>query len=599
MDELKKPVTDSVESSAPNTDDAARKSTEEVDALSLDTQPSALSSQPSALGTEHFTLGAGFDWSDPNSPLARFYLTRAHVVAVGFLALVFAVLSHFPVWHTDVWGHLRFGEYVVQNHAQPKHETFSGDFADQQAEYVNFQWLAQAGGYLLFDLGRHLAGGDADAQLGGGALMLSLAHATILTLRLALLLAAFRRLTGSIAWALAGVILVTGMAAFNHLWILRPQILGELAFAALLLALSRPVLSRRALAGVPLVMVFWANAHGSFPIGFVLLGTFLAGRVLQAMRNAARNTPRSSLRALRFALHFERRLAIALLLSIAAVALLNPHGPALFLRSWELAGNLNVRDMEEWKPLPVTGLAGYVFLGSVALLVPLLRWSPRPFTPTQVLLLLGFGVESLLHARVLVWWTTIFVWVVLPHLQAVCEAFRKGQPREEMRASLRWTVLAGLVAGMLLLWSLPAQWALWGERPSGMRRVVKGTPLREAQLLKEHYAQGPGRGRVVYTSEMLGDYLLWDLRLEPPVRVFAYTHAHLLTRAHWLEWLQVKAGEPGWQEILDRHGVDYLVVERSRFEELVGIVKAAPDRWEVLADDAIVVAHRTSRPDGR
>jgi hypothetical protein len=588
-DELNKVVTDSAESSSPVTDDAARKSTA---APSSDTQHSALS-------TQHFSLGAGFDWSDPNSPLAHFYLTRAHVAAVGFLALVFAVLSHFPVWHTDFWGHLRFGEYIVQNHALPKHETFSGDFADQQAEYVNFQWLAQAGGYLLFDLGRHLAGGDADAQLGGGALMLSLAHATILTLRLALLLAAFRRLTHSIAWALAGVVLVTGMAAFNHLWILRPQVLGELAFAALLLALSRPVLSRRALVGVPLVMVFWANAHGSFPIGFVLLGTFLAGRVLQAAWNVERNKPRSALRALRFALHSERRLAIALLLSIAAVALLNPHGPALFLRSWELAGNRNVRDMEEWKPLSVTGLAGYVFLGSVALLVPLLRWSPRPFTPTQVLLLLGFGVESLLHARVLTWWTTIFVWVILPHLQAVCEPLWKGQPREEKQASLRWTVLAGLVAGVLLLWSLPAQWALWGERPSGMRRVVKGTPLREAQLLKERYARDPGRGRVVYTSETLGEYLLWDLRLEPPVRVFAYTHAHLLTRAHWREWLQIKAGEPGWQEILDRHGVDYLVVERSRFEELVGMVKAAAERWEIVTDDAIVVAHRTSGPDRR
>ena len=104
----------------------------------------------------------------------------------------------------------------------------------------------------------------------------------------------------------------------------RPQVLGELCFALLLLALSRPVLSRAALFLVPLLLAFWANAHGSFPIGFVLLGTFLAGRVLQTAWNVERNKPRSALRALRFALHSERRLAIALLLSIAAVALLNP-----------------------------------------------------------------------------------------------------------------------------------------------------------------------------------------------------------------------------------------------------------------------------------
>jgi hypothetical protein len=537
--------------------------------------------------TEDVPLGAGFDWSDPNSPLARFYLTRGHLAAVGFLALVFVVLSHFPVWHTDVWGHLRFGESIVQNRQLPRHETFSGDFADQQAEYVNFQWLTQAGGYLLFDLGRKLTGGDADAQLGGGALMLSLAHTVLVTLRLAILFLAFRRWTDSLPWALIGVVLVVLMAALNHLWILRPQVLGELAFAILLLTLSRPILSRPALLGVPLVMVLWANAHGSFPMGFALLGAALAGQCIRVLLHARWG----GLRSLGIDPQV-RRLAASLLLSLAAVALLNPHGPALFAHSWELANNLNVRDMEEWKPLPVTGLAGFVFLGSVALLVPLLRYSPQPFTPTQVLLLLGFGVESLLHARILTWWIMVFVWVALPHLQAVARRIQTERPNEEKSASLRWTVLTGLTAGVLLLWSAPAQWALWGERPSGARRVVQGTPVREAQFLREQYAKNPGRGRVVFTSETLGDYLLWDLRLEPPVRVFAYTHAHLFTRAHWREWLQIKAGEPGWQELLDRHGVDFLVVERSRFGELTAMVRAAPERWQIVADEPVFVARR-------
>src|SRR5207302_550384 len=77
-----------------------------------------------------------------------------------------------------------------------------------------------------------------------------------------------------------GVGMVFGMSLFCHLRILRPQILGELAFAGLLLVLSRPVLSRRALFFVPLAMVLWVHCHASFPIGFVLLGTALAGLVI-------------------------------------------------------------------------------------------------------------------------------------------------------------------------------------------------------------------------------------------------------------------------------------------------------------------------------
>ena len=74
---------------------------------------------------------------------SSYKLTSLHVAAAALLVFVFVFLSNSPVWHTDVWGHLRFGEYIMREHRLPEHEMFSGDYADQERPYLNFQWLAQ------------------------------------------------------------------------------------------------------------------------------------------------------------------------------------------------------------------------------------------------------------------------------------------------------------------------------------------------------------------------------------------------------------------------------------------------------------------------
>ena len=511
-------------------------------------------------------LGAGIDFTDPNSPLAPLYLRGSHVLFVTFLAVLFAWATHWPVFHTDVWAHLRFGEAIVKTRALPAHEDFPESFADHEAPYIHYQWLAQAGAYLVFAAGEALSAPDADARLGGGALMLSTAHGLIVVLRLVLLFVAFRRLTGSPAAAAAGAFLVALMGAFVHLYILRPQILGELAFAAVLAALARPVLSRRALVLVPLVFLLWANCHGSFPMGWVVLGAALAGRAAEAARDAAGgyvaalSSPGAALAAAVSDVA-TRRLAAVLVLSVAATAI-NPHGPALLYESWALSKNPNIPFMEEWKPLPPLTPVGVVFLASVLLLAPLLRLSPARFTPTQVLLLLGFGLQSVAHARVVVWWCMVFVFAALPHLDAVARRLIPRWAEDRSVPSFRKTALAALVAAVFVVgWSAPSLWMRFDDSaPRGSHRVTAVTPVKAAEQIRARHA--PDKKLFVFASETMGDYLLWALRdLEPPVRLSCYTHVHLFPPEHWRKCFAVKSGDRHWQRILDEWGADVLVLD--------------------------------------
>lgn len=554
-------------------------------------------------GEDSSALGAGIDFADPNSRWAPFYLRLSHVAAILVLVLVFLLLSSILLmWHTDVWAHLRFGEYMARERQLPTHEPFPESFADHEAAYVNYQWIAQLGAYLVFAAGQFLAGGDFEQQLGGGVVFLQAAHALIVVARLVLLLLAFRRLTASLPFAVIGVLAVTVMSLFNHLQIIRPQILGELFFAALLLALSRPVLSRRALWLVPPVFLLWVNSHGSFPIGFVLLGTALLGQMLSASQESwrqARNIqtgfwpwlmslPKTLLDNVQ-----TRRLAAVLVLSLFA-AMINPHGPMLFWHSWELGGNPNIRSMDEWKSLPVTNPAGYVYLVSVVLLLPLFRLSPLAFTPTQVLLLLIFGLQSLAHVRILVWWIMVVTWVAMPHAHAVYRLYLPPLLEERSAPNLARTILVSLLTCILLLWASPVQWLLSGAPPAASRRVDNVTPIRIAEdtRLKEALANNIGAKVCLFTSETQGDFLLWDPRLRGLTRIFCYTHVHLLPPAHWRECLTVKFGDNRWQEILDEYNAEFIAVEPKDYHQhLIEQIRAS-GRWTVLSASPIFFAQR-------
>src|SRR5947209_1544539 len=113
------------------------------------------------------TVGAGFDFTDPDSPLAGLYLRASHVAATALLAAVFLLLNFTPLWHTDVWGHLKFGQWIVRHQRLPDRDPFC-PFTQGEPAGLSYSWLGQSGLYLLYHAGERLAGGDPLERMAGG-----------------------------------------------------------------------------------------------------------------------------------------------------------------------------------------------------------------------------------------------------------------------------------------------------------------------------------------------------------------------------------------------------------------------------------------------
>jgi hypothetical protein len=508
-------------------------------------------------------LGAGIDFTDPTSPLARYYFRASHVIAAALLGLIFVFFSYVPLWHTDIWGHLTFGRWIVEHGRLPDREPFC-PLADAQSSSLHAYWLIQAGLYQLFHLGETLAGGDEFQQLAGGAEVLRLTLAAVLLLRCVVLLTAFRRLSHSLPLACVCVVLML-LASVGHITVMRPQAFAELFFAVVLLGMVRQRdpegLSRRAMLILPVVMVLWANMHGSYPGGLMLLGACLAGRFVSAWWEKRQE----GIRGRASTDTGVRRWLVTVVLALGGIALANPHGPAIYLHTLQMSRHPNVHTMDEWQPLMrnPTGALAWLWVGSLILLIGAQLLSSRWYTPTEWLLIAGFALGPLVHLRMMIWWFMVVPWLLCAQWPAIRQELSWSFFDYSSIPSLRKTMLAGLMLVVVLSLSAPAQWLTAGK-PAPLSRVIyKGTPWQLAaqlqgkpgpdgeelpalgEALTKHYPHGRYRGPI-FASETQGDYLVWALA--PQHGIFLYTHVHLFPNEVWQQCTEVKFGLPSWRQ---------------------------------------------------
>ncbi len=416
-------------------------------------------------------------------------------VVVGAAA---AALAAVRLPNDDIWWQVAYGRWILAHHGLPRTDIWSWTAAGHPV--VVTEWAFDA---LM----------AAAAGTGGGAAAWLLA----LVCYVGAALAALGVLHGlGRNRPLAALLVLVWLVSFLPLGALLPQLASYGLLAAVWWVLEAARLrGPRRLLLLPPLFVVWANVHGSFFLGWILValesalawGPALPGRLSTRFRPATR-----------------RWLPLALLGSVAA-ALCNPYGPHLIAYEWRLTTdpihNAHIAEFQSpnfhdpflhWMVLPaiLLGLAAVATTGR------------RRLPAREVLAALGLLGGALVMSRMLPY--------ALLGLAAVAAAAARGR-RVPVRSAPWWqlAVMLAALAGAVAL------------RPPGIWPVRTGEPVAAVAYVDSH-----GLGARGFNTYEWGGYLLygWDGRRQVYIDSRGDLYAQTPVLQRYVDMVDLKS-DPG------------------------------------------------------
>ncbi len=439
----------------------------------------------------------------------------ARLFGVITFLLVAIVFSRTPA-DADLWWHLRAGQVMCESRNILLADVFS--YTRAGAPWVNAFWLSEL---LLYGL--HALGG-----------MFAVAAFVALTGALTFWII-YRRLPGH-PIRNAFLILLTAITA-APIWGPRPQILSFLLVAVLDTWLANRPRANWIL--LPL-FVLWANIHGGWIWGFLLLAAHIMGTFLQSL--AASAETKTSLR--------NDALALIFWTILAALALgLNPNGLAI----WKLPfTQVDVSlQIQEWHSPDFHRLDFHPFLWTLFLLILAAPFAPRPLNFPQLFKTLGFAYLTFVAQRNI----ALFAIVAAPLLAEWFDAFAQTLPARPRRltpnpkpGAAASSLINLLIILMLSLAAFANLFVL--TRPE---RIEANVPAGAVTWIRENRPEGR-----IFNSYNWGGYLAWSL---PEYPVFIDGRADMYGDEMISQWQGVVNAGPDVFTVLEKWDINFVLLE--------------------------------------
>jgi hypothetical protein len=433
-------------------------------------------------------------------------------LAIGLPALA-ALIANLP--STDLTYHLRAGAQILDGGGIPSSDTWT--FTAYGAPWTDQQWGAQVILALAYRLGSWT-----------GLVVLRMVFTAVIFGCLFLIGRRRGLVARDAALLTLAAFLVTAVALG-----LRPQLIGMALFAVVLTLVT----DRRSHPGrlwlVPVIVLVWANIHGSFFLGPLVLG-------LAWLEDVYDRAPR-------------RHLALAVAVVSVAAACVTPFGPAVWAYALGLSTNRFVTErITEWQPTSLHDVPGMLFFGSaMAVVVLMARRGARTAWPTLAWLAVFFVIGTY-AIRGVAWWplgavAAIAGVLVTSRIADPAHPETLGTP---MMRKLNVVVVGILlIAGVALLpvWR-PIEPGL--ETPAG---IVGNAPPGITGALRTLARPGDR----VFNPQPWGSWFEFDL---PDLPVAIDSRIELFPASVWDAYEGIVDGVEGWQAQLEQWKVSLVVV---------------------------------------
>ncbi len=380
-------------------------------------------------------------------------------------------------------------------------------------------------------------------------------------------------LRDGLPWPLAAAWVCVAAVGTNCSWIARPNLFTMLfVFLAARLCEQFHVgrISWRRLCWLLPLFAVWANTHGGFIAGFIVLGVSLFIESLLTLnpfdvegRNAAR-----------------KRLFVLALVTFGAflATLLNPYGWSLYPWIIQLLGDPYFMKLHfEWKPPPFNEPGGYQFDLLIVLLPLVLGLSKRKPNLLELGLATAWLHFALTGFRYFPLWVLVAVPVMaraslgIPLIERLFSSLPAPAPpggSAPGRSGWLWT------AAMAIL-LIAGSHVIEGRYARLLPEVIPTDALDDVVKLHEERPNA-----VVFHSYDWGGYLTWHgwHPTGPSLLNWIDDRNEVQGRPHVQEYFSILDAEPGWQEKLDRARVEIVCVEGgARLAQQLSDLSAAGD----------------------
>ena len=530
--------------------------------LKNDAAEKDLQSSPSHKETP---VPAPFDGAFSGRP-ARFLLPSITdlIFILLFFSLAFGVLAPRLLWDGDIGWHIRDGQNILATHSVPRVDSFSATRTGHP--WYAWEWLYDVMIGVIYN------------RMGLNGVVLFSAAVIATTLASVFRLALIR---GGKLLPTVGLFLVGTVASSIH-FLARPHVVGWLMTILWLNILDASY--RKALIGqfdrrlywLPALMLLWANLHGGFVLGFVLLGIYLAADGLHWSK--CRTEQRT------WAAKHARELTLAFLVS-AVASLVNPYGYKLHSHVYQyLTDRFLMQHIDEFRAPNLHGLPTQAFLvllllalGAVASARAKMRWA-------DALLILFAAGSGLFAARNIPVASMLLIIVTAPLWSKSREkswASSRSQFLDRINVTERhlrghvWPILI-LFASLLICLN---QGRLCGRRLMDSHFDERRFPVAAVDFLQQSAIRMP-----VFSFDSWGGYLIY--RLYPETKVFIDDRHDFYGDAMLREYLKVLHVESGWSEVLDRWNVNVIMLPSA-----CNLAKALRqlNGWGISYEDSVAI----------
>lgn len=442
-----------------------------------------------------------------------------------------------------MWWHLRTGEAILSG-GIPRADIFSFTFPTN--EWVTHEWLSQLIMWSLYRLA------------GFSGLIVFFAAITTATWGLVYLISDGKPYVASIFVAVAAL-------ASSGVWGSRPQLFNLLLFAVFLFLLEKRKdgsVGGWVFAAFPAIAMVWANLHSGYVLGIVVVGTYAVGDFIEGRRSAphVRTLAKGDV----------NRLGVVVV-ACALAALANPSGFRLWVYPFEtLFSSVQREFIGEWMPPARDQPVFWILVGLVVIGILGFVFAQRRPSITDVLVFGGTAVGAFLSVRNI----PIFAVASTP---IICRYVAMALPSASWNLSDDWgrmrrlfiTLLAGGAVGIAAVTIAAATLA------GNVETVRSRFPVAAVDWIE---SENRANERI-FNSYNWGGYLIW--RRYP---VYMDGRADVYGDAGLLSFTQTYYARSGWEESLDRHLVDLVMVERD-----CGLATALTDSpgWDLAYEDPI------------